>query len=68
MVERGDGAPNDGMREVFQIMVDDLEEYTTALEAIWENELAKVNEALERVGLEPLDPWDETTELPDIVG
>ncbi len=68
MVERGDGAPNDGMREVFQIMVDELEGYTTTLEGIWENELVEVNEALERVGLEPLDPWDETTELPDIVG
>jgi len=68
MVERGDGAPNDGMREVFQIMVDELEGYTTTLEAIWENELVEVNGALERVGLEPLDPWDETTELPDIVG
>jgi hypothetical protein len=28
----------------------------------------EVNDALERVGLEPLDPWDETTELPEIVG
>jgi photosystem II stability/assembly factor-like uncharacterized protein len=63
MVERGDGQPNDGMREVFQIMVDELEGYTTRLDAIWANELAAVNGELERLGLEPLDPWDETTVL-----
>ncbi len=63
MVERGDGAPNDGMREVFQIMVDRLDGYTATLAGIWENELAAVNRELERLGMGALDPWDETTQL-----
>ena len=63
MVERGEGRPNDGMREVFQIMVDELAGYTETLDGIWANELAAVNGELERLGLEPLDPWDETTVL-----
>ncbi len=63
MVERGDGAPNDGMREVFQIMVEELEGYTTTLQGIWENELVGVNRELARLGLDALDPWDETTKL-----
>jgi hypothetical protein len=63
MVERGDGAPNDGMREVFRIMAQELDGYTATLSAIWENELPAVNGELERVGMDPLDPWDPTTEL-----
>jgi hypothetical protein len=63
MVERGDGAPNDGMGEVFQIMVDELDGYTATLAGVWENELAAVNRELERLGMDPLDPWDETTVL-----
>ena len=63
MVERGEGRPNDGMREVFQIMVDELAGYTTTLDGIWADELVAVNGELERLGLEPLDPWDETTVL-----
>jgi len=68
MVERGDGAPNDGMREVFGIMVEELAGYTSNLQAVWDNELAEVNRNLERLGLDPLNPWDETTELPEILG
>jgi hypothetical protein len=68
MVERGDGAPNDGMREVFGIMADELAGYTSTLQAIWDNQLAAVNQELERLGLEALDPWDEATELPEVVG
>jgi hypothetical protein len=63
MVERGDGAPNDGMREVFDIMVEELEGYTTTLQGVWDDELAQVNRELDRLGLEPVDPWDETVEL-----
>ncbi len=63
MVDRGDGAPNEGMREVFQIMVDRLAGYTDTLQGIWENELAAVNSELQRLGLDALDPWDETTQL-----
>jgi hypothetical protein len=63
MVERGDGAPNDGMREVFQIMVEELDGYTTTLQGIWEEELEAVNRELARLGLDALDPWDETTKL-----
>ncbi|MEQ9398657.1 MAG: hypothetical protein RJQ04_05765 [Longimicrobiales bacterium] len=65
MSERGDGPPNDGMHEVFQIMVDELEGYTTRLEEIWETDLAALNRELERLGLDPVDPWDEETEVPN---
>jgi photosystem II stability/assembly factor-like uncharacterized protein len=67
MVERGDGAPNDGMREVFGIMVEEMAGYTSTLQDIWDNELAQVNRELERLGMEPLDPWDESTELPEFM-
>ncbi len=63
MVERGDGAPNDGMREVFRIMVDELRGYTDELADIWATELAAVNRQLTRLGLEPLDPDDATTPI-----
>ena len=68
MVERGDGAPNEGMREVFQIMVDRLDGYTATLAGIWENDLAAVNRELERLGMDAVDPWDETTQLTAPVG
>jgi len=37
MVERGDGRPNQGMRDVFQIMVTELTGYTTELQQIWQS-------------------------------
>jgi len=64
MVERGDGAPNDGMREVFGIMVAELDGYTARLQEIWNTDLAAVNTELQRLGLDPLDPTDESTPLP----
>ncbi len=64
MVERGDGRPTTGMYEVFDIMVERLAGFTTALDAVWANEMAAVNAELERRGMEPLDPWDETTPVP----
>ena len=63
MLERGDGAPNNGMREVFDIMVDELAGYTVRLEGIWETDLAAVNAELRRLGLDSIDPADERTEL-----
>jgi len=63
MVDRGEGAPNDGMREVFDIMVTELSGYTARLREIWETDLAAVNAALDRLGLEPLDPMDASTRL-----
>lgn len=63
MLERGDGAPNDGMREVFDIMVQELAGYTARLQEIWDTDLAAVNTELARLGLDPLDPWDKDTRL-----
>jgi hypothetical protein len=63
MVERGDGGPNDGMREVFRIMVEELDGYTGTLQGIWAGELVTLNRTLARLGLEPVDPWDESTRL-----
>jgi hypothetical protein len=56
MVDRGEGAPNDGMREVFDIMVEELSGYTAHLQEIWGTDLAAVNAELARLGLDPLDP------------
>ncbi len=63
MVERGDGAPNDGMREVFGIMVEELEGYTGRLQEVWDTDLAAVNAELQRLGLDPVDPNDESIVL-----
>ena len=63
MSERGDGRPGSGMYEVFGIMVAELEGYTTRLDEVWRVELAAVNRELERLGLAPVDPADETVEL-----
>ena len=63
MLESGDGAPNDGMREVFDIMVAELAGYTERLQEVWDTDLAAVNAELERLGLDPLDPMDESTLL-----
>jgi photosystem II stability/assembly factor-like uncharacterized protein len=63
MSERGDGRPGNNMEEIFQIMVDRLSGYTTRLDQIWMTELPAVNRELERLGLDPLDPMDETTVL-----
>ncbi len=63
MSERGDGAPNNGMLEVFDIMVAELAGYTARLQEIWETDLGAVNAELGRLGLDPLDPMDENTPL-----
>ena len=63
MSERGDGRPGSGMYEVFEIMVAELDGYTTRLDEVWRVELAAVNRELERLGLAPVDPADETVEL-----
>ena len=61
MSERGDGRPGNNMEEIFQIMVDELRGYTDRLEEVWATDLAAVNRELARLGLEPLDPEDEST-------
>ena len=63
MSERGDGRPGSGMYDVFEIMVAELEGYTTRLEEVWRVELAAVNRELERLGLAAVDPADESVEL-----
>jgi photosystem II stability/assembly factor-like uncharacterized protein len=63
MLERGDGPPNEGMRDVFRIMSDRLRAHTDRLDEIWATDLEAVNRELERLGLEPVDPWDEDVEL-----
>ncbi|MBT8488150.1 MAG: glycosyl hydrolase [Gemmatimonadetes bacterium] len=63
MVEQGDGAPNDGMREVYDIMSDELQGYLDALEAVWATELEAANDRLSELGLDELDPFDEETEI-----
>jgi photosystem II stability/assembly factor-like uncharacterized protein len=63
MVEQGDGAPNDGMRDVFQIMSMELDGYLGTLEGVWTDEMAAVNARLGELGLDALDPWDENTAI-----
>ena len=63
MLEQGDGAPNNGMREVFDIMVDELAGYTVRLQEVWETDLAAVKAELRRLGLDLIDPADESTQL-----
>ncbi len=63
MSERGDGRPGNNMEEIFQIMVDRLRGYTDRLEEVWATDLAAVNRELARLGLEQLDPDDESTRL-----
>jgi len=63
MVQRGDGRPNDGMYEVFDIMVGHLGGLTAQLDDVWANEMAAANAELRRLGLDELDPWDEETPI-----
>ena len=63
MSERGDGRPGNNLEEIFQIMVDELRRHTDRLEEVWATDLADVNRELERLGLETLDPEDESTPL-----
>ncbi|HSM07334.1 MAG TPA: hypothetical protein VK858_22085 [Longimicrobiales bacterium] len=63
MVDRGDGAPNDGMREVFGIMVGRLDGYLATLDGVWSDEMAAANGRLRELGMDELDPWDESTRI-----
>jgi photosystem II stability/assembly factor-like uncharacterized protein len=63
MSERGDGRPGNNMEEIFQIMVDELRGYTERLDAVWATDLSAVNRELQRLGLEPVDPQDESVQL-----
>ena len=64
MVERGDGRPTTGLYDVFEIMVERLAGFTTTLDGVWENEMAAVNRELSRLGMDALNPWDESTPVP----
>ena len=61
MVEQGDGAPNQGMRDVFDIMSGRLDGFLETLEGVCANEMAAANERLGDLGMDALDPWDENT-------
>jgi hypothetical protein len=63
MSEHGVGRPNEGMRDVFQIMVKNLKQHTDRLAQIWATDLVAVNRELGRLGLAPLDPHDAGTKL-----
>ena len=63
MVDSGDGAPNDGMREVFRIMSEELDGYLNTLAGVWSDELAAANGRLAALGLAALDPWDVSTKI-----
>ena len=64
MVQQGDGRPNDGMYEVFDIMVEELAGLTGRLDAVWANQMEAVNAELRRLGMDELNPWDEETPIP----
>jgi photosystem II stability/assembly factor-like uncharacterized protein len=61
MVEAGDGRPVNGMYDVFDIMVEELQRHTDRLQQVWDSELAAANRELSRLGLEAIDPWDAST-------
>jgi photosystem II stability/assembly factor-like uncharacterized protein len=63
MSERGDGPPQSGMHEIFDIMVEELRRYTDLLQEIWDTDLAAVNLELDRLGLDRIDPLDPATRL-----
>ena len=63
MSERGDGRPGNNLEEIFQIMVDELRGYTDRLDEVWATDLSAVNRELQRLGLEPVDPDDESVRL-----
>lgn len=56
MAQRGDGPPNAGMREIFDILSAELEQYTTSLTAVWRTDLAAVNRELARLSLPAIAP------------
>ncbi len=44
-------------------MVERLDGYMESLDAVWENQLEAANARLSELGMEELDPWDESTEV-----
>ena len=47
--------------DVFAIMSGRLDGYLETLDGIWYGEMEAVNERLEELGMDALDPWDEST-------
>jgi photosystem II stability/assembly factor-like uncharacterized protein len=56
MVQRGDGAPNNNLEEIFGILSAELKGYTDRLATVWSTDLAAVNRELGRLSLPALDP------------
>lgn len=56
MAERGDGRPGNNMPVIFDILVEELQGYTTRLSEIWATDLAAVNAILSRLNLPAIDP------------
>ena len=56
MAERGDGAPNNNLPAILQILSGELKNYTDQLAIVWSTDLAAVNRELTRLNLPPLDP------------
>ena len=63
MSERGDGRPGNGMYDAFEIMSDRLDGFLDRLASVWEGELPTLNRELGRLGLEQVDPEDESVKL-----
>ena len=60
MSERGDGRPGNGMYEAFEIMDRRLAQYLGELDDVWANELEALNLELARLGIQPVDPMDDS--------
>ena len=56
MSERGDGPPNQGMREIYDILDAELRTYEAQLARVWATDLAALNRELARLGLAPVSP------------
>ena len=56
MSERGDGRPGNNMPVIFEILVDELQEYTDRMHEIWASDLAAVNAILTRLNLPTISP------------
>jgi hypothetical protein len=55
MTERGDGAPNANLGEIYSILSTELAGYERELAAVWRTDLAAVNRELARLGMTPVD-------------
>jgi hypothetical protein len=56
MNEQGDGRPTNNMDDIFGILTRELMGYEGELRSVWNTDLPRVNAALGRLNLPPLDP------------